>query len=335
MFADDPRVRVPRVFDDYTCKEVLTLEDVYAIKISDHAAIEAAGIPRSDVAQRLFDVYLRQIFDEGFFHADPHPGNLFVEPAGDPGQAGWRLTFVDFGMTGVLAPEAMDGLRDLAIGIGTRDLERLQRATERLGVLRPGADLERLRQAEQEVLDRFWGKSMSELTRLPLSELHAFAHQLRDLLYRMPFQVPADLLFLGRCVALLSGMCTGLDPDFNVFASLEPYARRWLERGAADWVRAGLSGLADLVQLLPGLPGRIDAALTSIERGELVTRVRPDADLEKRLDRLSRGVDRLAWAVVGSGLLVAGAVLLAAGERRLSLLAFGLCAAAFAVLLTR
>jgi predicted unusual protein kinase regulating ubiquinone biosynthesis (AarF/ABC1/UbiB family) len=238
-------------------------------------------------------------------------------------------------MVGQLTPQAMNGLRDLAIGVGARDTDRLLQAYGRLGILLPEADLERLRQAERVVFDRFWGKNMRELRGLPAGEMHAFAHEFRDLLYEMPFQVPADLIFLGRCVALLSGMCSGLDPEFNVFASLEPYARHWLERSAADWVRAGLHGLADLVQLLPGLPARLEAALAMMERGEMVVMARPHPELQQRLDRMSRALDRLAWAVVGSALLLAGTLLLAGGERRLSLVFLGLGVAAMACMLRR
>ena len=114
MFAGDAGVCVPRVYDERTTRSVLTLEDVYAIKITDYAAIEAAGISRAEVAQRLFRTYMHQIFEQGFFHADPHPGNLFVEPNG---AAGWRLVFVDFGMVGQVSDEMRQGLRDLAIGL--------------------------------------------------------------------------------------------------------------------------------------------------------------------------------------------------------------------------
>ena len=84
MFADDPSVRIPAVHAEQTTRKVLTLEDVYYIKITDYAAIEAAGVSRKDVARRLFRTYMHQIFEVGFFHADPHPGNLFVEPANGP-----------------------------------------------------------------------------------------------------------------------------------------------------------------------------------------------------------------------------------------------------------
>ncbi|MEP7357980.1 MAG: AarF/ABC1/UbiB kinase family protein, partial [Anaerolineales bacterium] len=130
-FADDPGVRVPRVIWTHTTRRVLTLEDVYAIKITDYAAITAAGIDRAEVAERLFQTYLRQIFEHGFFHADPHPGNLFVErvpqaPDAAPAPA-WRLIFVDFGMVGQVPENLRLGLREMVIGVGLRDGRRLVR----------------------------------------------------------------------------------------------------------------------------------------------------------------------------------------------------------------
>ena len=144
-FKDQPEIRVPRVVWTHTTKRVLALEDVYAIKITDCAAIDAAGISRAEVADRLIDTYLQQIFEDGFFQADPHPGNLFVEPVLSAGQIGnlpgWRLTFVDFGMAGRVAPNIRVGLRELAIAVGTRDAARMITAYQMLGVLLPGADL--------------------------------------------------------------------------------------------------------------------------------------------------------------------------------------------------
>ncbi|TFH32876.1 MAG: AarF/ABC1/UbiB kinase family protein, partial [Anaerolineales bacterium] len=202
MFDEDPSVRIPRVYPSHTTERTLTLEDVYFIKITDFAAIDAAGLDRKEVADRLFRTYLRQIFVEGFFHADPHPGNLFVEPLED---GAWRLVFVDFGMVGRVTSEMKQGLRDLIIAIGTRDLDRLMQAYKTMGVILPEADLERIRLAEAAMLERIWGKSMRDLIRTHPEEMRHFASEFRDLLYDMPFQLPADLLFLGRCVAILAG----------------------------------------------------------------------------------------------------------------------------------
>ncbi len=311
MFAQDPAVRIPAVYEQFTTRRVLTLEDVYFIKINDHAAIEAAGIDRSEVAERLFQTYLRQIFIEGFFHADPHPGNLFVQPleGGD-----WRLVFVDFGMVGRLSPRAKEGLRDLAVAIGTRDLDRMVQAFQTLQVLLPEADLERIKQAEAAVFDRFWGRNMRELMEMHPREMRQFSRQFRDVLYEMPFQVPADLIFLGRCVGILSGMCTSLNAEFNVFEGLTPFARQLLAEEGGDWMEALLQWMEREGRALASLPSRLDSMLVKIERGQMTVTAKAAPELDRNLARLTRAINRLVAAIVFAVLLAVGALLYINGE---------------------
>lgn len=312
MFSDDPEVRIPEVYQAFTTKRILTLEDVYFIKITDYAALEQAGIGRAEAANRLFRTYLRQIFDEGFFHADPHPGNLFAEPLGE---GRWRLVFVDFGMVGRLDPRVRQGMRSLAIAIGARDLDRLMQAYHELGVLLPGADLERIRQAEAAVFDRLWGKSMRELIDLHPQEMRQIAREFRDVLYEMPFQLPKDLVFLGRCVAILAGICTGLNPEFNLFEGVAPFARRLLEQEAGGWIDALLEGLRVQGTALLTMPRRLQQTLDRIDRGEMLVTARAAPELARQVVLLRRAVDRLAVAVIAGALLLAGTVLLISGER--------------------
>jgi predicted unusual protein kinase regulating ubiquinone biosynthesis (AarF/ABC1/UbiB family) len=332
MFAGDAGIRVPRVYDERTTPSVLTLEDVYAIKITDYAALEAAGISRAEVAERLFRTYMHQIFVQGFFHADPHPGNLFVDP---DGASGWRLVFVDFGMVGQVSDEMRQGLRDLAIGLSLRDVDRLVGAYERLGILLPGADTRRLRQAERAMFDRLWGKSMQELARLDRREMRRMAHEFRDLVFELPFQLPSDLLFLGRCVAILSGICTGLHPDFNLFGGLAPFARGWLDETGGDWVKAALRWLTEEGRRLVGLPARLDAALDQMERGELTVRALAAPELEEQLVRVRRELQRVAAALAFAGLLVTGGLLYGRADPRLSLAAWAAALVPLAWMLRR
>jgi predicted unusual protein kinase regulating ubiquinone biosynthesis (AarF/ABC1/UbiB family) len=305
MYADDALIRIPKVYGNATTKRALTLEDVYFIKITDYEAIEEAGVDLADVADRLFNTYLHQIFEVGFFHADPHPGNLFVEPLDGHG---WRLVFVDFGMVGHLKPQAKDGLRDLAIAVATKDADKLVNAYESMGMILPGANLDRIRQAEAMMFDQFWGMSMQDLTSVDRREMHNFAKEYRDLLYEMPFQLPSDLIFLGRCVAILSGMCTGLNPEFNLFKGLLPYATSILGEGGevmeevVDWIKK-------LALLIVALPGRIDSVLGKLETGDLVVTAKPSPGFERRLKTLTRAVNRLVAAVVFLGLLLSGTLL--------------------------
>ena len=306
MFGEDPSVRIPQVYASHTTDCVLTLEDVYFIKITDFNAIDAAGLDRKEVADRLFRTYLQQIFVEGFFHADPHPGNLFVEPLGD---GEWRLVFVDFGMVGRVTPEMKQGLRDLAIAIGTRDLDRLMRAYQTTGVILPGADLDRIRAAEEMMLERIWGKSMRDLIRTHPEEMRRFANEFRDLLYEMPFQLPADLLFLGRCVSILSGMCTGLHPDFNVFEGLQPFAERLLADEGGTWLPELLKVLVEQGRALVSLPTKLDGVLGRMERGDLTIMARAAPDLKNQLNLLTLAIQRLVGAGVFAALLIVGSLL--------------------------
>jgi len=220
IYKSNPEIKVPRVIWGKTTKRVLVLEDVYAIKITNYKEIKEAGVGLNEVALRLFASYMEQIFEEEFFHADPHPGNLFVIPPAKSPTGDWQLAFVDFGMVGQVPSSAMDGLREMVIAVGTQDAGRIVKAYDKLGFLLPGADLDLIEQAEAKAFERFWGKSMSELQDIDHREMMAFADEFRDLMYDMPFQIPQNLLLLGRTVAILSGMCTGLDPGFNSAATL-------------------------------------------------------------------------------------------------------------------
>ncbi len=314
-FADNPGVQVPRVVRSLSTRRVLTLEDVSAIKITDYAAITDAGIDRAQVAERLVAAYLKQIFEDGFVHADPHPGNLFVTPV--PGQDGepvtWRLTFVDFGMMARIPDTVRGSLRELLIAVGTRDATRVVKAYQMLDMLLPGADLAAIERAEAHVFDKYWGLSMSELRNIDPQEVREFAHQYRDLLLDMPFQVPQNLIYVVRTVAILSGMCTGLDPDVNLWQQLGPYARRLVQDEASSGIEHWLDEIGDALLALLALPAQTSRVLARAEGSGLPVR---DEQVGRALRSLSRSVDRLSGTVIAAGLLIAGSLLVAAGDTR-------------------
>jgi predicted unusual protein kinase regulating ubiquinone biosynthesis (AarF/ABC1/UbiB family) len=313
-FSDRKRVCVPRVIWSRTTERVLTLEDVYAIKITDYDAIEAAGISRISVAETLFDTYLKQIFEDHFFHADPHPGNLFVNPQpreGAEDRTSWQLTFVDFGMVGSVPAELQRGLREMLVGIGTRDAAKVVEAYQTLGVLLPNADVELLGQAEARMFDRFWGMSISELRQMGHAEMHQFARQFRELLLAMPFQIPHNLLLLGRALAILSGMCAGLDPDFNVWRQLEPYARKLMVGEQQSEWEGWLDQAGELVKELITLPGQTSKILTRLARGELQFTL---PQVSRQIYHLETAVNRLFGGLMCAVFLLAGVFFYRSGE---------------------
>ena len=306
-FKNDAGVRVPQVIWTHSTGRVLTLEDVGAIKITDYEAITAAGVSRAEVSRRLLHVYLQQIFEDGFFHADPHPGNLFVSPLAE---GKWQLTFIDFGMVGRISPKTREGMRELLIAVGTRDAGRVVRAYQMLDFLLPGADLAKIEQANSAMFHRLWGKSMSELQKVDPHEMLAVAYEFRDLLYSLPFQVPQDLIFLGRCVGILSGICTGLDPNLNVWDELGPFARKLLAQESGAEGMTWLNEMGEFLRKLLALPIRTGSLLERAERGELAV-LTPALTEQVRL--LNSAAHKLAAAILFAALFLAGVQLYLGG----------------------
>jgi len=307
-FITSPHVRVPHVVWGLTTRRVLTLEDVSAIKLGDYEAITAAGIDRSKVAQVLLDTYMQQIFEDGFFHADPHPGNLFVTPlegSDEAGERAWKLTFVDFGMVGRVPENLRAGLREAVIAIGTQDGGRLVKSFRTLDVLLPSADLKLIEIASMQVFDRFGGMSMSDLREIDHAEMMSFGLQFGELLRNLPFQLPENLLLLGRSLAILSGMCSGLDPEFNLWTSIAPYTSKLVSDEDTSTFQTVLAEVTKIFQVAIGLPGRTDRVLTLMERGDLNVQT-PLLNLQVR--RLERSANRIVTGLVFAALLIAGAI---------------------------
>ncbi|MEA2601944.1 MAG: hypothetical protein QOF89_2936 [Acidobacteriota bacterium] len=333
-FADDRRVYIPKVFWQQSARRTLTLENVGYLKMADLAALDAAGIRRTEVARDLYRIYMQQIFVHHFVHADPHPGNLFVRPlpvegelpfspgdpvttpvtAGDGSARPFQIVFVDFGMVAVIPERLRAALREYVIALATRDAARLVQSYVAAGVLLPGADLRRLEEVHEELFTRFWGVSVGNLTGVALSEARYFVSQYRDLIYALPFQVPVDLLFAGRAVGLLAGIATSLDPEMDLWAETIPFGQRLAaEELRRDWRGLIREGLLQL-QVALGLPRRLETVLGQAERGTLTVQAGLAPEARRTVQRLERSVRQMAWMMLTAGLLIAGAVVHGAGD---------------------
>jgi predicted unusual protein kinase regulating ubiquinone biosynthesis (AarF/ABC1/UbiB family) len=345
-FADEPRVRVPHVYTQTSTRRVLIMENVASIKISDFEALDAAGISRQEVGRCLVDTYLKQVFVDNFVHADPHPGNLFVQPLPpflselgllEPVQGTpFRLVFVDFGMIATIPERVRPYLRDYLVGFVSKDADRMVRAYQGSGVLLPGADLERLKQMEAELLGRYSGLTFKQAKERAMGELQDLAHDYRDVLYEMPFQFPTDLLFVGRAVAILIGMATALDPDLDPWQAIEPFAQQMAsEEIRRDW-RGWLGEAAKLARLAVSLPGQADRFFGQATRGELAVRTSWSPEDARSLRRVETAVNRLSSAVIFAALLLAAVlVYVTQGEGVISYLLFALAAVALLASLFR
>ncbi|PSL39146.1 putative unusual protein kinase regulating ubiquinone biosynthesis (AarF/ABC1/UbiB family) [Labedella gwakjiensis] len=306
-FAADDRVAVPAVVWERTTRRVLTLEDVTAIKITDLDGLAAAGIDPDEVAREFASVMFDQLFGTGFFHADPHPGNVFVTPI-PPGEGTrpWKLTFIDFGMMGEVSRNTRTGLRKLLIAAASRDGAGLVDAARDVGVLLPSSDTTELERAMTQLFARFGGMGFAELREVDPREFREFAEQFGDVVRSLPFQLPENFLLVIRAMSLTSGVCSALNPAFNLWDSIEPYAQRIIRDERGNLVQDVAKQAIDIATLALRLPRRLDDLVTRFENGTVQVAT---PEVERRLTRLERSARRVVSALVFGALLVAGAVL--------------------------
>ena len=307
QFEGDARVRVPGIAWELATRRVLTLQDVSAIKVNDLVALRAAGIDPSAVALDFANVMFDQLFIAGFFHGDAHPGNIFVTPV-PPGEDGrdWVLTFVDFGMMGEISDTLRTRLQGFLIAVAARDGRRLVGSMRELGVLLPTADTRELERTMSALFSRFGGVSFTDLQAVDPRELREFAAEFGETIRMLPFQLPENFLLVIRAVSLISGLASTLDPEFNIWNAVEPYAGELLKDERGGVVGAFAREAVSTVGIVARLPGRLDGLITRIEDGEIAVET---PRLDQRVRQLERMVGRIVSAVLFVGLLVAGVLL--------------------------
>ncbi|TFD53543.1 AarF/ABC1/UbiB kinase family protein [Cryobacterium sp. Hh11] len=304
-FPDDDRVGVPGVVWERTTRKVLTLEDVTAIKITDVDALIKAGIDPAEVAPVFAEVMFDQMFTMGFFHADPHPGNIFVTPDADS-ERGWKLTFIDFGMMGEVPTSTRTGLRKMLIAAASRDGRGLVNAMNDVGVLLPSAETTELERAMTTLFARFGGMGFAELREVDPREFREFAVQFGDVVRSLPFQLPENFLLIIRAMSLTSGVASALNPAFNLWDSVEPYAAQLLRDESGNFVQDIAKQATETVGIAVRLPKRLDGLITRIEDGSVAV---ASPGLEKRVARLERTLRQAVSALLFAALLIAGVLL--------------------------
>jgi predicted unusual protein kinase regulating ubiquinone biosynthesis (AarF/ABC1/UbiB family) len=224
---------------------------------------------------------------------------------------------------------------------------------QKLGVLMPGADAARLEAATRAVFDKVWGLNMNELANLPFDQVTDVAREFSDLLLSMPFQMPQDFIYLGRTVAILSGMCTGLDPRFDPWKEIQPFVERLLRQNGAksaesgtllDRLRSGPAGLLvdtawktarQTFSRAYRLPSLAESVLDRAERGELVVRVDSSRELDRRVRRIESAVSHISTGILLATVIISTTLLYLAGERTLAAIGFAVAAVLMLIYLLR
>lgn len=317
-------VNVPRVYWRYATSRVLTLEYLPGIKISQYEALEAAGLDRKAIARQGAQAYLLQLLNSGFFHADPHPGNIAVSASG-------ALIFYDFGMMGRIKANVREGLMQTLFGIAQKDGDRVVQSLIDLGAIAPTDDMGPVRRSVQYMLDNFMDKPFEN------QSVAAISDDLYEIAYNQPFRFPATFTFVMRAFSTLEGVGKGLDPEFNFMEVAKPYAMQLMTDMNGSEGNSFLNELsrqaAQVSSTAFGLPRRLEDTLEKLEQGDMRLRVR-SIETERLLRRQSSIQLSISYALLISGFTLSATILVVKDYVWLALLP-GLIAAGLSVILIR
>ncbi len=226
-FADDPTVKVPSIYWRYTSKCVLTLEWIDGIKLTDIASVKAAGLDIDSLIEVGVRSGLRQLLEHGFFHADPHPGNLFALADG-------RMAYIDFGMMDQMEEATKETLVDSVVHLINKDYLQLAQDFVKLGFLTPDTDIMPIVPALQLVLGDIVGEKVADFNFKTITD------QFSELMYDYPFRVPAKFALIIRSLVTEEGLALTLNPDFKIVEVAYPYVARRLLNGESPALRRRL-----------------------------------------------------------------------------------------------
>lgn len=301
QFRGDDSVRVPRVHRELTTRAVLTMDYLEGVKVSDVAAIRELGIEPEDVAARAAELTLRQLFGTGFFHGDPHPGNLLVLPTG-------ALGYLDFGMMGRLSRHRREALADLLTGIVRRRADQMAQALLELCAAGEEVKRDALERDLEEFADRHFFQPLKDL------RLGDVLRQLLELAARHRLSIPADFFLTIKALANVEGLCRNLDRDFEISAHAAPFLERlqweryYPRRLALELASSGSTAMG----LLKDLPRELKNALKQVRSGRAKMGFEIGG-LDPVLSTLDRVSNRLAFAIVLASLVIGSSLIVLAG----------------------
>lgn len=290
-FAGDSRFRFPRVFWHTTTSRVLTLEFMEGLKINDVAALDAAGLDRRALADHAAAALAQMIFEDGFFHADPHPGNMFVEPTG-------RISIIDFGMVGEIDDALRADLGHLLIALARKDPRRLARALEAMSLAGPVADRARLAVDVAEFIHLYDGVDLADVN------VARLAQKLLSVVRNHRLLMPAEAAIVIKMLVMAEGLGRVLDPGFRLSRVLEPHVRRLLiEQYSPAAIVRGLkaAGLTAL-DLAADVPDLIDSLSRMLDAGGFEVHLRA-AELDPLMARAERIGNKVLAGVIAAAFI--------------------------------
>lgn len=301
-FAASPKVKVPKVHWEFTSRRVLTLERIDGVPINAITELAEMGVDRGKLADTLVEIFYAQVLKDGFFHADPHPGNIFVLADG-------RIGLVDFGMVGRISNDMLRQICNWLSAVLTQDVDAVVRSYIRMGILGDGTDIAALKLEMSDFLQRHFNMPAN---RLRLGEV---IHEVFNASLRHQIHVPPAFLMLGKTVATVESVVRKLNPDFDILKSSQPHIAQFLINnfGSQGWERQLAASAEDFTELLRDTPLQLHRILQKLQRGSLKFEIE-HSRLETVIKVFHRSVNRIVFSLITASLIVGSSIILQVAE---------------------
>jgi len=297
-FKEDESIYVPRVYRELSNDHIICMEYINGIKVSEIEELTALNVNVKDVAKVGVNLYLKQVLEYGFFHADPHPGNIFVLP--EKGQ----LCFIDFGMIGNIMPNDKELLEDLLIHFMQKNTKKIVSDIKKIAVKSSIPDQKKF---EYDIYELLQNISNIDIQHIRLDTLF---EQFKNIIYHNKITLPHYLYMLMRALVLIEGIGLKLDPEFNITNNLEPYIRTISVRRYSPkrFIKNNFKKFQNITNLLTTLPDDIQSILEKVKEGELVI-IHEHKGAKELENTLNRASTRLVYSIIIAALSIGSALL--------------------------
>ncbi len=303
QFQNKIGVRVPAIYWEFTTQKVLTMEPISGIKISDIETLDAEGYDRKLLAKRLSDAMLTQILDEGFFHADPHSGNVYILPKN-------TIAFLDFGEVGRLSEGMTYHISSIIYNLHNGDTQALIRTFAKMDLIDEKTDINAFQRDLGTLHERYANLMLKDMS------LGKVIIEIFQVAYHHAIDIPSEMAMVSKTILTLEGVIGRLDPEFSIMKAAEPYARKLLKRRYSPRriLRKSMNEIVENVEILSGLPKDLKDVMSTLQRGRVgldinVKQAERFLDrFDKISNRLSFSIIMLAFSILMAGLIIGSAI---------------------------
>ena len=303
QLADNEAVHVPIIYWQYTTKKVLTMEMIHGIKVNNYDKLEAHDYDKRKIAKTITDAMFEQIFIDGFFHGDPHPGNIYILPMN-------RVVFLDFGMVGQLTEEMRYHFTSLVINLQLGNAKGIVKTFGKLGMVTSETDRSSLLRDVEYLIAKYYDIPMKQI------KLGAVIKEVFDIAYEHELQLPNEISILGKTIITIEKIISGLDPTFSIMSAVEPFGKRLIqERMQPSFIaKKTWEQVMDNAEILSELPQDVKDVATTLKKGKLRFDINVSdlpffmRRLDKISNRLSFSIILLSFCILMVGLIVGAAI---------------------------